>query len=39
MRTIREESPELWQLEQDDMLKIVGGIYHLDTGKVEWLKE
>ncbi len=39
MRTIREESPELWQLEQDDTLKIMGGIYHLDTGKVEWLKE
>jgi len=39
MRTIREQSPELWQLEQDDTLKIVGGIYHLDTGKVEWLKE
>jgi len=39
MRTIREQSPELWQLEQDDILKIVGGIYHLDTGKVEWLKE
>jgi carbonic anhydrase len=39
MRTIREQSPELWQLEQDDMLKIVGGIYHMDTGKVEWLKE
>jgi len=39
MRTIREESPELWQLEQDDMLKIVGGIYNLKTGKVEWLKE
>jgi carbonic anhydrase len=39
MRTIREESPDLWQLEQDDMLKIVGGIYHLNTGKVEWLKE
>lgn len=39
MRTIREQSPELWQMEQDDLLKIVGGIYHLDTGKVEWLKE
>jgi carbonic anhydrase len=39
MRTIREESPELWQLEQDDMLKIVGGVYNLKTGKVEWLKE
>jgi carbonic anhydrase len=39
MRTIREQSPELWQMEQDDMLKIVGAIYHLDTGKVEWLKE
>ena len=39
MRTIREQSPSLWQLEQDDMLKIVGAIYHKDTGEVEWLKE
>src|SRR5665213_238612 len=39
MRTIREASPDLWQLEQDDMLKIVGGVYNLKTGKVEWLKE
>jgi carbonic anhydrase len=39
MRTIREQSPALWQLEQDDMLKIVGAIYHKDTGVVEWLKE
>ena len=39
MRTIREQSPELWQMEQDETLKIVGGVYHLDTGAVEWLKE
>lgn len=39
MRTIREQSPELWQMEQDETLKIVGAVYHLDTGKVEWLKE
>ena len=39
LRTIREQSPALWQLEQDDMLKIVGCIYHIDSGKVEWLDE
>ncbi len=39
MRTIREQSPELWQMEQDETLKIVGAVYHLDTGAVEWLKE
>ena len=39
MRTIREQSPLLWNLEQDDMIKIVGAVYHLDSGKVEWLKD
>jgi carbonic anhydrase len=39
MRTIREQSPTLWSLENDDLLRIVGCIYHKDTGKVEWLKE
>jgi carbonic anhydrase len=39
MRTIREQSVPLWELEQDDVLKIVGGVYHLDSGKVEWLKQ
>ncbi len=39
MRTIREQSPEFWQMEQDETLKIVGGIYDLDTGEVEWVKE
>jgi carbonic anhydrase len=39
MRTIREQSPALWQLEQKEELRIVGAVYHLDTGKVEWLKE
>jgi carbonic anhydrase len=39
MRTIREQSVVLWDLEQDDIVKIVGGVYHLDSGKVEWLKQ
>jgi carbonic anhydrase len=39
MRTIREQSPTLWQLEQGDLLKIVGCVYHLEDGRVEWLKE
>ena len=39
MKTIREQSLVLWNLEQDDMIKIVGAIYHLDSGKVEWIKE
>ncbi len=39
MKTIREQSLVLWNLEQDDMIKVVGGIYHLDTGKVEWIKQ
>jgi len=39
MRTIREQSVPLWELEQDDILKVVGGVYHLDSGKVEWLKQ
>jgi carbonic anhydrase len=39
MRTIREQSPTLWNLERADVVKIVGAIYHLDTGKVEWIKQ
>jgi carbonic anhydrase len=39
MHSIREQSPLLWKMEQDDMLRIVGGVYNLDTGKVEWIKE
>jgi len=39
MRAIREQSPVLWDLEQKDLIKVVGGIYHLDSGKVEWIKE
>jgi carbonic anhydrase len=38
MRSIRQQSVDLWKLEETDMLKIVGAIYDLDTGKVEWLK-
>jgi carbonic anhydrase len=39
MRDIREQSPTLWQLEQDDMVRVLGAIYHKDTGEVEWVKE
>jgi len=39
IKTIREQSLVLWNLEQDDMLKIVGAVYHKDTGKVEWIKQ
>lgn len=39
MRYIREQSPILWDLEQKDILKIVGCIFHKETGKVEWIKE
>ncbi len=39
MRYIREQSPILWDLEHKDILKIVGCIYHKETGKVEWIKE
>lgn len=39
IRTIREQSAVLWQMEQDDKVKIVGALYHKDTGEVEWLKE
>ncbi len=38
MRAIREQSPILWNLEQQDLLRIVGCVYHKDTGKVEWIK-
>jgi carbonic anhydrase len=39
MHDIRQQSPILWHLEQKDILKIVGCIYDLDTGKVDWIKE
>lgn len=39
MHDIREQSTTLWHLEQSDVLKIVGCIYHKDTGVVEWIKE
>ncbi|HVZ79418.1 MAG TPA: carbonic anhydrase [bacterium] len=38
MRTIRQKSPLLWNLESTDKLKIVGCIYNRDTGVVKWLK-
>jgi carbonic anhydrase len=39
MHAIREQSPLIWNLEQGDMIKMVGCIYHLDSGKVEWIKQ
>jgi carbonic anhydrase len=39
MHAIREKSPLLWQKESSDLIKIVGAVYHIDTGKVEWIKE
>ncbi len=34
---IREKSPILKEMEDNDEIKIVGGVYHLSTGKVEML--
>jgi carbonic anhydrase len=39
MHDIRQQSPILWGLENKDYLKIVGCVYHKDSGKVEWIKE
>ncbi|HUO56663.1 MAG TPA: carbonic anhydrase [bacterium] len=39
IHTIREKSPLLWQMETSDLIKIVGAVYHIDTGKVEFIKE
>lgn len=39
MHSIREQSPLLWKLENSDMLRIVGAVYDLESGKVEWIKE
>lgn len=39
MHDIRQQSPILWNLEKQDLLKIVGCIYHKNNGKVEWIKE
>jgi carbonic anhydrase len=38
MDTIRKDSPLLAQMEKDGQLLIVGGIYDVATGKVNWLK-
>jgi carbonic anhydrase len=39
MHVIREQSPLIWQKENNDTIKLVGCIYHLENGKVEWIKE
>ncbi len=39
MHDIRQKSPILWGLERTDKLRIVGCVYHKDSGKVEWIKE
>jgi len=37
IRRILELSPAMWQLQHQGKLKIVGAVYSLETGKVEWL--
>lgn len=37
VQQIRDQSPILKQMEDDGQIKIVGGIYHLESGKVELL--
>jgi carbonic anhydrase len=39
IHAIRERSTVLWHMEQRDELKIVGCIYHKDSGLVEWIKQ
>jgi len=39
IRRIVELSPPMWQLQHQGKLKIVGGIYELETGRVEWLDQ
>lgn len=34
---IREKSPILKEMEDNGEIKIVGALYHMDSGKVEWL--
>lgn len=36
MKEIREKSPILRELEQSDRIKIIGGMYDIETGKVEF---
>ncbi|MGE9292405.1 MAG: carbonic anhydrase family protein [Puniceicoccales bacterium] len=38
MEQIRKESPILKQMEDDGEIIIVGGVYHLDTGEVEFFE-
>lgn len=39
IHAIRQKSALLWHKESTDELKIVGCIYHKDTGAVEWLSQ
>lgn len=39
MRRIVELSPSMWQLQHQGKLKIVGAVYDLETGRVEWLDQ
>ncbi len=39
IRRIIELSPPMWQLQHQGKLKIVGAVYHPETGKVEWLDQ
>ncbi len=39
MQQIRDQSPILKQMEDDGEIMIVGGVYHLESGEVEFLDE
>jgi carbonic anhydrase len=39
IRRIVELSPPMWQLQHQGKLRIVGAVYDLETGKVEWLDQ
>jgi carbonic anhydrase len=39
LRLLRESKPTLVHLEHEGKLRIIGAIYDLKTGTVEWLKD
>jgi len=34
---IRQSKPTLADMAKDNKIKVIGGLYHLDSGLVEWL--
>lgn len=39
IRRIVELSPSMWHLQHQGKLKIVGAVYHPETGRIEWLDQ